>query len=70
MPFPFAFARLNALQTAVRHPHNSNIIGDVASDRDGNGNSNGNGDCNGNGKGKGDFNGNGSNKGNSNSNGI
>ncbi len=21
MPFPFAFARLNALQTAVRHPH-------------------------------------------------
>ncbi len=28
MPFPFAFARLNALQTAVRHSHTVSDVGD------------------------------------------
>ena len=28
MPFPIAFARLKALQAAVRHPHNDNTNGD------------------------------------------
>jgi hypothetical protein len=26
VPFPFAFARLNALQTAVRHSHNKGLV--------------------------------------------
>jgi hypothetical protein len=30
VPFPFAFARLNALQTAVRHSHNGRNIVDTA----------------------------------------
>ncbi len=29
MPFPFAFARLNALQTAVRHSHKNDSIAEA-----------------------------------------
>ncbi len=34
MPFPFAFARLNALQTAVRHPHKDQYSHLVSIDED------------------------------------